>query len=542
LESTAALSSYLASLPSSASVASIDASLFPPTAGVTFTFQVSISTELHPIGSLANLTVTRVDDGTLELFIEGPSTRYHFTNRPLQLTARLLVPGCFNVAQHTVSYLWKHVGGPSFTTSPAKLDQLTLTIPAFAMAPGAVYNLQLETTITAKPSGASRILATAPVEITGIGSHLSLFNVGSSGLTGTASQLLLGVQLVDPSNSNSDINFEWSVIECPLRGQRNTKADSGLDDETGYLLQQVSTNKLAEEILTGKPIPGKNVNGTQREDGLLCQSQSGVPVALSFNNSATQTLPGGLLAPGAYAILVEVVKDLRYTSTVIFIQIVEQSVAPFTSVAIAPQLFAPKLLPQQKLVLRGLINGVAAIPANAQVKWSCMEPDIAAKLASSPERYMLSPSNSLNWSLAPETLPSGRYYRFKMEISSSSGVLGRNVVGVVVNPAPFGGSIALQPDSTSFIQGDLVDISSPGWEDDDVPLTYIFSAVVDGQEIILSDASTMPRFVTRLPFAGNETNGYAVRLLVRVFDSVRFRCFSVLALSASHLKICRPGR
>jgi hypothetical protein len=141
---------------------------------------------------------------------------------------------------------------------------------------------------------------------------------------------------------------------------------------------------------------------------VVCQTRNGADFEFRFNNTDTQFVSAAHLTNGTYIFLVRATRGARSAATLIFLDVVDAVGTPLASVSVLPQLLAPKLLPQQKLILRGLVNGAGAIPGGHRVMWASLD----ANLQDGSD--VLTSISNINLVLRPGVLQPGRLYRFTM--------------------------------------------------------------------------------------------------------------------------------
>jgi hypothetical protein len=375
-----------------------------PTGTESYSFRLHINTVLNVAGASLNFTVSRKPNAVPIVYLEGPARKNHMVNRPLQLNARITIPNCFDMQSNTISKSWRQVSGPVISSSLI-LSQLTLQVPEYVLKIGSSYVFEFVVTTTGANPGSSSL----QVQIDAIGAPMSLYSTGAGGMVSTAAQLRLAVTLADGNVPPSDpAIYYWEVVQCPLRGTRNTKAGD-VNDEAGYLFSQIS-GSTQDSDPTGPNGSASTGGSNGRPEGLVCQSYSGSQIQLKFNNSDIQTIAPYTLTNGTYIFLVEARRDNRVARALIFINVELPSATNYRFVNIVPELLASKLLPQQKLTLRGLVDGVNSLPERVSVLWSSLEPDAQSLIDQASN--VLTRLDNINLVLKPNILTAGRLYRF----------------------------------------------------------------------------------------------------------------------------------
>jgi hypothetical protein len=319
------------------------------------------------------------------------------------LNARITYPSCIDATQLTVVKQWRQLNGP-IITSTFVTDQLSLFVPEKSLQIGASYRFEFTANFTSSNGWSADSFV---VDVDAVGPPLSLFSVGNSGLIPVTLDVRLAVTLVDPADSTLPVSYQWEVLECPFRGSRNTKA-SDTNDEAGYLYRQVIASSAVN--VTGTGNNSAALDGSRPDEGLVCQALDGSDYIFQFNNSDVQVIPAGALTNGSYALLVQATRGSRSARTLIFLNPILQSNPDVVTVSIVPELLAPKLLPQQKLILRGLINGAGDIPTGTYVRWSSLEVDAQQMLVNGSQ--VLTSIGNINLVLRPSSLEAGSLYRF----------------------------------------------------------------------------------------------------------------------------------
>ena len=100
---------------------------------------------------------------------------------------------------------------------------------------------------------------------------------------------------------------------------------------------------------------------------------------------------------------------------------------------------------------------------------------------------------------------------------------GKSSTSIIVktNGAPYGGSYVADPSSEGIELSTTFLLSASMWMDEDLPLTYQFgfySGSSSGQELVIRSKSELNYATTTLP-AGLESNGYALNVTLKVYDS-----------------------
>ncbi|KAK3262935.1 hypothetical protein CYMTET_28237, partial [Cymbomonas tetramitiformis] len=181
-----------------------------------------------------------------------------------------------------------------------------------------------------------------------------------------------------------------------------------------------------------------------------------------------------------------------------------------------------KVNPTDKLTLRGLVSSDDT--ATMTMEWTSV--DLPVMDAST----LMSSRVLEDLVIRPNVLAAGGVYRFQLAASDRIGY-GSASLSVLVNAAPSGGSIQVDPGEGVELQTRFA-ILSLGWADEDVPLWYQQSfmveeggvdAAVNTWTALVADFGTLPspfRIFTEMPAAGREEFHNQVRVRVAVMDSL----------------------
>jgi hypothetical protein len=204
--------------------------------------------------------------------------------------------------------------------------------------------------------------------------------------------------------------------------------------------------------------------------------------------------------------------------------------------------FRGRCNPSDKLAVMGVAteDGVDAQGTGAAFAWTSLVWDGAAFVAV-PEP--LATSTGLagpNLVVLAGQLAAGGAYRFRLAVRTAGGEAGGSEIEFSVNEPPAGGALACVPGVGMAVR-DTFRLASPGWVDDDAPLTYRFSVVTNasqgadgGRTSYLTDFG--PEATQAVLPAGEAADGFVIELAVEVSDNMG------AAATASVLATVRPFR
>eukprot|EP01122_Echinamoeba_exundans_P009070 TRINITY_DN3122_c0_g2_i1.p1 TRINITY_DN3122_c0_g2~~TRINITY_DN3122_c0_g2_i1.p1 ORF type:complete len:2992 (+),score=492.15 TRINITY_DN3122_c0_g2_i1:63-9038(+) len=489
-------------------------------------FNITVTATAAGLGtsSTSRTRITRDAASLLQVRIEGPSSRIIPTAVDSQILATFSVPSCQPLApSNVVRSSWSILSSSQPTASLAPvlkgLNTTILYIPARAFAPDSVHKFQYTASVFADSSSVSPISSTsAIVSVSAVGSPMSLISVGKGGLVSTSQPIPLEVRLDDPDEASylstpEPPQFAWVVLACPDRGQRNTKTSS--DAEIAFAIQQSSAGTF-EENNTTRTLD--NVKG--RQTGAVCSYPNGTRYTIPFPTASVGaiassfTIPANFLAPGEYTLLAIAARGSRSATGLISMS-VDPTTVTYNTVRIEAELRgADKHLSQNKLILRGFVDGANSVPSQRTVRWSLVGQAINTSAVTTSV-------DNINLVLSPSALLPGRGYTFQLDVfMSGTTITGSNTLTVVVNSSPRGGNFTASP-ALGALQGAPLDIALPGWIDDDPPLRYVVSAVepLSGKAVVLSDLIELPTMSVSVPFAGAVSNNYLLELRAHISDT-----------------------
>jgi hypothetical protein len=327
--------------------------------------------------STSHTRIVRDAASLLQVRIEGPSSRIIPTAVDSQILATFSAPSCQPLAaSNIVRSSWAVLSSSqssNLASSLKGLNTTTLYLPARTLAPDSVHKFMYTASVYSDASAASPISSTsAIVAVSAVGSPMSLISVGMGGLVSATQPISIAARLDDPDEASyistpDPPQYAWVILSCPDRGQRNTK--SSTDAEIAFAIQQSSAGTF-EENNTTRTLD--NVKG--RQSGAVCSYPNGTRYTLPFPTSsvgvsaASFLIRANFLAPGEYTILAIAARGSRSATSLISMN-VDPAAVSYNTVRIEAELRgADKHLSQNKLVIRGFVDGSNSVPSQRTVR------------------------------------------------------------------------------------------------------------------------------------------------------------------------------
>jgi hypothetical protein len=455
---------------------------------VVLSFSLTAGLPFLSVPSVATINITLLPTSGPSVFIEGPSERFHPAALELQLNARIEVPACLAVQNVSISSSWTQISGPSLSLST--VDGPSLFFPARTLLPSQFYKFRFSAFVASNPL----LQGSAEVEVTALYGPMSVYPSGSGGIMWNDLPAKLEITVVDLENSPGPALVLWDIVGCPSAAPSLA------------LYEAIRTIYRVE-----RPIcfyPGWN------------NCTNGAP-SLIFGTKLNNTLDVTTLPTGNYSIHVSVAKDGRLAETQIWIQL-EQNPVDSTSrplnIVIKPH-FNTKPNPSERIAFSASVTGYRFDPTTMVLQWEILQNSSLLH----PDN-LLTPIDTLHLAFKPFVFPpSPCVLQLSIFDKNSSRLLGRNQFLVDVNGAPSGGQFDVEPLSLQLF--DLITVRALSWADNDAPLRYIFSILVDlldGSppfEFPLADVLDLASLNVPIPAVGSPNNSNLVTLRLRVRDA-----------------------
>lgn len=509
----AGLQAFLDAVPRSSPKIAIPANFFDQRQRSTLAFSLSVINTMGQTSVYA-FQIQTVPDVVPIVVIEGPVVRDIVSAYDTQLNARVALPECVTSAFSNQRFVrqWQVSSISPVNCTLQGTSEFTLSIPRSCLLPAARYTF----TFSVFPETAPDLRVSQSVVVSTVYSSIGLQSIGMSGLADAAKAVLLEVSIIDPDAIywKSPTVFAWQVLACPGRGQ----------------LASISSSELASSYLKRqlKASASKGGNGGSNDDtpifdpenDVVCERPNGDRFLIPPLNASKINFPSGFLPEGEFLFGVTARRGDRYASDLIYLNVsrFSPSVAART-VSIRTRTGTLKTLAQERLVLKGYVDGLNSIPSGLELTWADEQTSSYFVSNSSSTNFsapsysiliccsldLLTPLSNINLVLRPDALKSGNYYAVRVDVSDSSGALvgsTRRILGV--NSAPSNGILSVS--TASVKQFSRVSLSAVGWVDADTPLRYVFSIVsASGQEIFLSEPLDVPSISFVMPFVGSVT-------------------------------------
>ncbi|KAK3259058.1 hypothetical protein CYMTET_31927, partial [Cymbomonas tetramitiformis] len=264
-------------------------------------------------------------------------------------------------------------------------------------------------------------------------------------------------------------------------------------------------------------------------EGTECRDRSGARLPLQLSNATLMLHMQGSTEGLKYTFELTVAKGYRTNSTVVAVTVMQgDPPAP----AISP--IIGKVNPSLKLTLPSTLSSVRE-GSTVELEWA-----VVAASNTTPSLDLLSPDVLLSESihstvlvLQPNALaPLGRYL-VQLAANVKDGAYGSASLLLVVNQEPQGGDLHVSPLEGVALETSFV-LATTAWEDDDLPLEYLFAySVVGGKSCVTSSTSTASEdevalalygpattLEVALPEAGAEEADFMVEVLVYARDTL----------------------
>ncbi|KAK3259056.1 hypothetical protein CYMTET_31928, partial [Cymbomonas tetramitiformis] len=380
------------------------------------------------------------------------------------------------------SFQWRAVSVPAenleLSNAINKADTLTLTLPEGSLSVLTKYTFTLEAWLAGEP----RVRAEAAIEAYVAQQPLQALVAGGGGVVGEDTLLKLdGSVSVDPDDAPGVMTYAW---HCRRHGGG---------------------------------------------EGTECRDRSGARLPLQLSNATLMLHMQGSTEGLKYTFELTVAKGYRTNSTVVAVTVMQgDPPAP----AISP--IIGKVNPSLKLTLPSTLSSVRE-GSTVELEWA-----VVAASNTTPSLDLLSPDVLLSESihstvlvLQPNALaPLGRYL-VQLAANVKDGAYGSASLLLVVNQEPQGGDLHVSPLEGVALETSFV-LATTAWEDDDLPLEYLFAySVVGGKSCVTSSTSTASEdevalalygpattLEVALPEAGAEEADFMVEVLVYARDTL----------------------
>eukprot|EP00899_Mesostigma_viride_P002031 jgi/Mesvir1/11829/Mv26028-RA.2 len=458
--------------------------------GATYKFMARV-TNWVGASSETSVSIMRAPVPVPSVVIQGPSSRQVSASAALTLEARAWLPPLDCVGDAAVVadaiedaalvFAWSQASGPPLDFSSESLARTlsspTLSIQPGSLQPGASYAFVVTVQVNEGRSlpASSRVTVQVlvdPINVVG--------SLGPDVRTWPAGQPLVLTARPTDAGSYSSTDYLWSYEWRCLMLADDTDATSLLDTATDALLLSYVTP--------------------------LCFAGADATLAAAQD---TLAVPGGAagLSAGWYLFLMRACREPilagRCQLARVLVVVGSEQVLPVTVADVPVRLTRGKHLPNQALILScSAATGTSATNA-VTYRWSATRGQLPPGGLSAvvDTSYGALTTSAATLVIRPGTLLAGQTYGFQCD-AQEGGMTGFAQVKITVNSPPLGGllSITLPGSASSAVEGvTSVELAATGWVDEDLPLSYTFSYLLDGQESLLSTPRAAHALTAVLP-------------------------------------------
>jgi hypothetical protein len=438
--------------------------------GQTYYFLVTLCNFLNKCGQ-GKLRVTVLSNPLPSISIPGPAIRNSARNVPLSIKSYGTIQNCDGTTTSTGrDYSWtvSQNNVPVINIISQSFNPTILSIPAYKLSVGLLYDIQLTVTILSTLQS-SKTLVQVYIQSGNLVPRIkggSNYNIRF----GDKALLLDGSQSYDENtNSAADLIFAWSCVETSPEYHQNCSR----------LFQP--TDLWNQEILTLKPVILPYIDST-----------------LPFVASLTMSIYDSDYTRSAK---LAVTVNILTASTPLVLNLISN-------------IAEGKMNGGDRLTLTGILNLPVGVTGRGQ--WSVDDSsfDLRSSTRSSTMFSFSSSSTVMNiqMSIVPNSVPVGATLTFSLtcELPSSSKVSAS--VTIAVNAPPQPGKFYVTPDGNN----DRFMFISENWQDVNLPLMYQYGYLSPlNAKIIMRSLSEMTYASLALP-AGN-----AIHCIAQIYDSVK---------------------
>jgi hypothetical protein len=195
--------------------------------------------------------------------------------------------------------------------------------------------------------------------------------------------------------------------------------------------------------------------------------------------------------------------------------IVLSELAPIVTITSSP---SSKVIVSNKLVLQGVVSTVS----DCKAVWSISDPSVDLTAVSLvPPSKVLTSASTIYLSVAPDSLPVSTSPTFSLLCTSTeSGLTASASVTVLTNSPPFPGHCLLNKYSGTEL-ATLFQLSTSGWVDSDIPISYQFGFISPVNEalLVIQSKSQLTFAQSTLP-AGSTSKNYSLTTVFQIFDNL----------------------
>jgi hypothetical protein len=428
-----------------------------------------------------NVTILRMADPSPKIFVEGPARRRHYASVELQINGRVEVPTCLSSRNLSLTRQWSLVSGPALNRPISFTQGLALFLPAGAMVPGNDYIFEFGASVPEVPG----LSITQRFTVSALFTPMMAYSSGDGGLLSQSSNLSFEVTVVDPDRSTSNTLYLWDIA-CGTAGSSVFQSAAS----------PTEPNLGSGEYLMLGDLPVQFPFASYRCEDLTC-------LVLPLGRSRVQQVQSVGLPVRNYTMFAYSARDERSLITSFRIDL--RAIAPTVPVRLIPQWTSPKPLHYERLAVSATVNGLTKLnAAQYTVQWAVLQNGTNILVSSAVTTPL--DAKTLYIAFRPNSFSAGILYTLELTVfdKSNGAILGRNWLDMQMNDAPMGGSIAVSP--TVLTQFETVSISANGWMDEDDPVRYSYSLVIDdqtGDEILLSDLVDVKSSSVTISLAGD---------------------------------------
>eukprot|EP01122_Echinamoeba_exundans_P009925 TRINITY_DN357_c0_g3_i2.p1 TRINITY_DN357_c0_g3~~TRINITY_DN357_c0_g3_i2.p1 ORF type:complete len:2381 (+),score=375.38 TRINITY_DN357_c0_g3_i2:463-7605(+) len=443
-----------------------------------------VSSAGAPYSPASVATSVRPADPLPQIYLEGPTKRKQYAALESQLSARVSIPTCLSLRNVSVIKSWSILS----SNAPALLSNpwfgQTYFLPPSSLAPGMEYLFGFTASASA---GGYTVSRSINVSVDALFSPVLVYSSGAGGLLSSNQSAELEVTVVDPDLSPTVAEFVWDIA-CRSAGNKTPPAE---------------------------PLPTPFFITPYHFPRFYCDC-----ITFAFGKTQNNTLPTSLV-PRLYTALVAGSKDSRSFQLDIRANITNSMADSYLRIRLTPRWRRAKPERSERIAVSATVDGVGVLnPSIFRSEWNVFTngtQDLGYLISADHVTTPLD-GTSLGIAFRPETFQSGQMYTLQLSIYDvgTSQLRGRNWIDFEVNSAPSGGSISFSRDSA--LQFESIGVWFTGWSDEDDPLRYSVSIVLDpadgAEEIVLTDLVDVEKAEVTMTVPGNYT------LRARVIDAL----------------------
>jgi hypothetical protein len=424
----------------------------------------------------------RPPDPQPEIYLEGPAQRKSYAALESQLAARVSIPACLSLRNVSVSKSWTILKGFSPTLPNPWFGQ-TYFLPPSSLTPGMEHSFVFTASASA---GGYTVSRSINVTVDALFSPVLAYSSGDGGLISPSQVVEFQVTLVDPDSTSTVPALVWDISCQPPSGNDTPPAE---------------------------PLPVPNFITPYQFPRFYCD-------CITFAFGKAQNLPAR-----SYTALAVGSKDSRSFQLAIRANITSDPSESYLRIRLIPRWRSTKPSARERIAVSATVDGFGVLDPNLfRSKWNLFTNSSRELDYLISSDFVTTPldGSSLGIAFRPESFNSGQSYTLQLSIYdvATSQLRGRNWIDFETNTAPSGGNVSF---SRSYaLQFQTISVWFSGWFDEDEPLRYSVSLVLDSpeesefgtDEIVLTDLVDVEKVDVTMTIPGNYT------LRARVIDSL----------------------